>query len=268
MPMSTLLDQKKHFAAAVLIAFLATLVSGLGIQVAGQHAVEKQETACKAGDLDMSSFEQGKAPVSAGEPSKALCELEGLKAQLHADDVFLFTYSALNFSFFLFLAAILQFPPSILRFRTAVRWAVTGAGLVLAVVMLCADFRENQLFLHWICQARHALSTDLSGALPPGPAIEATRLKWSALAAASALLGLIYLVNPSRVAKLVALPAFGTAAVLVASLAVQSPPALLKGRLAALGVLWLAILIHAVIVAIESPPPGVPQAAGQGENHV
>ncbi|HSS51594.1 MAG TPA: hypothetical protein VLX28_21835 [Thermoanaerobaculia bacterium] len=261
MPVLKLHDARKLFAAAVMVAFLATTISVIAINKAGQRAIEAPSPACQVGDLGMLSLEQGKSPVSVDNPKKALCVLAGLKEELYADDVFLLSYSALNLAFFLFLAATM-------RFRAAVQWALIGVGLFLAVTMLCADFRENQIFLQWIHQAQGALATAPAGSLPSGPAIEATQIKWSALAVASALLGLIYLLNPSRMAKLVALPALGSAAILVASLSEGSPHFVFTGRLAALGFLWLAILVHAVIVAIEPPPVGMPQAAGQGERNV
>jgi hypothetical protein len=255
---STLYGARKHFAAAVMIAYLATAISVAAIQEA-VRVVETHGSTCTSTDVNMLPFEQGKLLIPIDNPDKALCILKGLDGMLEADNFFLLAYSALNLAFFLFLAAVL-------RLKSTVLWIFIALGLIVSVAMLCADYRENQLFRQWIEQARPVLKAHL-GSLPPLPSLDATRIKWIALAVSSALLGLAYLFHPSRVAKLIILPAVAAAAVLVASLSAQSPDFVFTWRLADLAILWLAILIHAVIVAIEPPPLGLPPTAGKGEKN-
>jgi hypothetical protein len=119
--------------------------------------------------------------------------------------------------------------------------------------MLSADLRENSYINQWIAS---------SGTVPLSPLVfTATAVKWGVIAGASLLFGFIYLSAPQGKAKLVALPAFAAAALLVAGLVKHCWQWIDWGSSYALPALWLFILIHAVIVALESPPPG------QGEEH-
>jgi hypothetical protein len=250
MLMSTLYDARKHFAAAVMITFLATTVSAIAIEEAGRRAVEVPKSACAPQELEkpMLLLELG-LPLSLGDRDHALCILRGLGQRLDADNFFLLSYGALNLAIFLFLVALGRARPP---------WLWISAGLLLALVMLSADLRENQFIRQWI---------ELAATVAPSALLfTATAVKWGALAAASALLGLIYLFHPGAVAKLVALPAFASTALLAAGLYQRCPDWVNDGA-AGLFLLWLAILIHAVIVAIEPPPPGVPQTAGEGKKN-
>lgn len=250
MPVSRLHDARKLFAAAVMIAFLATTISALAFKEAGQKAVETPKSGCHF-EKDLSKvmlrlelrLDQTLAPKA---PCQASFVLKALDRSLDADNYFLVSYSALNLSFFLFLAAIGWARPRAL-------WIVLGS--VLALGMLSADLCENGYLRQWIKS---------SGNVPPSAHLfSATATKWGALAAACTLLGSIYLAHP-KWARLAALPAFTTAALLVAGLV--KPYSLWIDWVSnyALPAFWLAILIHAVIVAIESPSPGLPQAAGPG----
>ncbi len=199
-------------------------------------------------DKKMLRLELGEAPVFNG-PCPAAQVLGGLGQMLDADNFFLVSYSALNLSFFLFLAAIgWARPPAVWIF----------AGLLLAITMLSADLCENRYLRQWI---DHSGSVPLSAQL-----FTATAVKWGALAAASVLLGLIYLFNPRRKAKLVAVPAFAAAALLAAGLYQRCADWVNYGG-GGLLVLWLLILIHSVIVAIEPPPLGAQLLAGKGEKN-
>ncbi|HYX24042.1 MAG TPA: hypothetical protein VFC23_07800, partial [Thermoanaerobaculia bacterium] len=239
---SRLHDKRKHFAAAVMIAFLATLISMVGIQQAERRAVKAHGKACTFAEVDGQALpiELGKRPFL-GELEHAFCLLDGMDRMLDADNFFLISYSAFNLTFFLFLAAIG-------KARPAVVWIL--AGLLLAVVMLVADCRENQILRDWI----HAGSQPAHFPWPIQGLTAATTVKWGALAVASGLLGLLYLLQARRLAKLVAVPAFAAAAFLAAGLYRLFPPWVQKGA-AALVILWLFILIHAVIVAITPRLP-------------
>jgi hypothetical protein len=248
---SRLYDARKLFAAAVMVAFLATLVSAVAIPEAGRRAVETPGSACKAEDLDgkMLTLELGEEPVFT-DSSQASC-LRGLDRMLDADNFFLVSYSALNLAFFLFLAAIG-------RARPAILWILVG--LLLSLVMLSGDLWENSILRQWI---QHSAS------IPPSPLLlTATSVKWGAIAVASVLLGLIYLLHPRRVAKLIALPAFGSAALLVAGLVAHCSQWINQGSTIGLPLLWLFILLHALIVAIAPRLPDGLQTAGKGDKNV
>ena len=247
---STFCESRKLFAAAVMVTYLATAISAIAVNEAGRRTVETAGSGCQFKDLDqrMLRLELGEE-VPFKDQCHAFCILGGLDRMLDADTWFLFSYSALNFSFFLFLAAIG-------RIRYLFVWL--SAGLHLAFLMLSADLSENGYIRQWIGQY---------GTVAPSPFLfNATAVKWGTLAVAGVLVGLIYLFHPRRVARLVALPAFAAAALLWTGLEKKWFSWINYGS-AALGLLWLGILIHAVIVAIEPPPSDMPQAAGQGESH-
>jgi|1185.fasta_scaffold76355_2 hypothetical protein len=247
--MPTLLDRKKHFAAAVMIAFLATLVSAIGIPEAGKRAFETPGSACHfkeaiAKSKIMLRLELGEKLSFHGRLCPASNFFDALGEMLYADNFFLIAYSALNLSFFLFLAAIGRARPPLL-------WILTGS--LLALVMLSADLWENSYIRQWI---------DHSGTVPLSPSVfTATAVKWGAIAVASGLLGRFYWFHSPRLGKVVAVPAFAAAALLAAGLACGCWQ-WIDWASTVLAVLWLFILIHAVIVALESPPPG------RGEKHV
>jgi len=240
--MPKLRDRKKLFAAALMIAFLATLISAYRIPEAGREAYETPGSACHfkedvAKSKWMLRLELGETPPLHG-PCPASNLFAALGAMLDADNFFLIAYSALNLSFFLFLAAIGWARPPF-------PWILTGA--LLALVMLSADLWENGYIRQWI---------DSSGTVFPARVFIATAVKWGAIAGASALLGFLYLRAPQRKARLVAVPAFAAAALLVAGLAGRCWHWLDWGSSYALVVFWLAILIHSVIVAVEQKPRG------------
>jgi hypothetical protein len=257
--MSVLQDSRKLFAATVMVTFLATAVSFFGIIEAGRRAVEKQDNACAVSDLQNPMIELAlRKRTDLGDPAhpeKARCILEGLERKLDADNFFLIAYSALNLSFFLFLAAIG-------RVRPALVWSL--AGLLLAAVMLGADWWENQQLYRWIDLARKSFPPNL----PVAPDLlerlaGATGVKWGVQAVASALLGLIYLTAPRPAARLVALPAFAAMGLLTAGLTEPCPTWVQSGAVVLI-VLWIMILIHAVLVAIEPRLPSLPPVAAPG----
>ncbi|HEV7503719.1 MAG TPA: hypothetical protein VGS07_02290 [Thermoanaerobaculia bacterium] len=262
--LSTLSARKKILAAALMIAFLATLVSSFGIPAAARQAVKAPPArACTFEDLDkkMLPLELGcpLPSVLQGNSKRALCILHGFDEMLDADTLFLISYSALNLTVFLFLVAAG-------RARPALIWLFVG--LLLTLGMLLGDLAENHFLRELIKLARNPDPRAQAAAMPGLESLlkYATSTKWLSLAVAGLLLSLIYLAEERFFLRIVSLPAFGTAVLVSLGLSKQSPWMINQG-MAMLATLWLGALIHAVIVAIESPSPGVPQATGPGEPH-
>lgn len=248
-----LLLRRKLLAALVMTGGLATLVSTLGIQVAGNRTVDGQ-AACSAVHLKgaMLPLELG-APPELGRTSAA-CFLRALDAMLDADTVFLISYSALNLTLFLFLAGLG-------RLRPAFLWCLAGG--ILSVVMLLGDWFENQALYQWVGQARHTLGSGSPSfpAHPPSFLALATDAKWIALAVAGLLLGVAYLFQRPWLLKLLILPAALCAGLIgmgvYRSYAAHDSSGAdqITHGMSALAILWTGGLLHSIVVALQPLDP-------------
>jgi hypothetical protein len=240
--------KRKLLAALVMTAGLATLISALGVPLAGRQAAQRNP-ACASDNFKgaMLPLELGQPPGNLGKSPHADCYLEAFHAMLNADNVFLISYSSLNFFLFLLLVGSG-------RLRPAVLWCL--AGTILSVVMLVGDFWENQELYHWIAQARSTLGSESPSFPMPPPSYLAlaTNSKWIALAVASLLGGVAFLFQRFRLLKLLILPGCVGAVLIGMGVYHQDSDRILSG-MNWLIALWTGGLLYAVLVALEQASP-------------
>lgn len=247
--------KRKLFAALLMTAGLTTVISALGIPAAAERVVPKG-AACCAGELQgaMLPLELGKAldqgkviPLPKGKlldlgGPKTSCAFTGLRAMLGADNLFLVSYSFLNFFLFQFLVGSR-------RLRPAFFWCL--AGTVLSVVMLVSDALENWALYQWI---------DHFPAPPSSFLNPATSSKWTALALAALFCGVAYLFQRPPLLKLLILPAALCAGLF--AVGVYDPNVdqvkFIKMGVLFLNVLWGCGLLHAIAVILQPALPTEP----------
>ncbi len=245
--MEKLAVKRKLLAALVMTAGLATLISALGVQLAGRQAAQRNP-ACAADNFEgaMLPLELGR-PRAIGQSPHADCYLDALHDMLDADNLFLISYSSLNFFLFLLLVGSGGLRPAAL-------WCL--AGTILSVVMLAGDFWENQALYQWINEARHAPGGPAFSMPPPSYLALATNSKWIALAVASLLGGVAFLFQRPWLLKALIVP--GVVGAVLIGLGVQSQNwhQISKGAgMYGLMGLWLGGLLHSVLVALEQASP-------------
>ncbi|HEY4563231.1 MAG TPA: hypothetical protein VIJ36_09640 [Thermoanaerobaculia bacterium] len=247
--------KRKLLAALVMTAGLATVISALGIPAAAKRAVP-QGAACRADELKgaMLPLELG-TPLNLGGPEKASCTLTGLRAMLGADNLFLISYSSLNFFLFLFLVGSG-------RLRPAFLWC--SAGTLLSVVMLVGDALENRALYQWIDEARLAPGGPAFSMPPPSFLAVATNSKWIAIAVASLLCGVAYLLQRSRFLKPLIIPAVVCAG-LVGLGVYRQDVDLIKYGMMSLTILWGFGLLHSIAVILQPSLPTLGPVAGTAE---
>jgi hypothetical protein len=228
---------KKLWAAFVMIGILAVILSLWAMDAAGRGAITGR--ACTTADLRpwQAKIELCQSRVAElDSDSKSACLIRGMDAQLKADRFFLLSYGPLNFAIFLFALAQGRTSPGL-------AWILLIFGALLTVAMVTGDISENAT-LHRLI---HHLVSPVPGPIP------GSMVKWGSLAVASATLGVLYLLPPVRLGRvIVALTAFGAAALPVWGLATDCPECLPKALIAQ-GIFWLAVLVHAIAVATAAP---------------
>jgi hypothetical protein len=237
--------KRKLFAALVMTAGLATLISALGVPLAGRQSAQRNPS-CASDDFEgaMLPLELGQPPTIGTSPH-ADCYLDALHDMLGADNLFLISYSSLNFFLFLLLVGSGGLRPATL-------WCL--AGTILSVVMLAGDFWENQALYQWIKEARHALGGPAFSMPPPSYLALATNSKWIALAVASLLGGVAFLFQRFRLLKLLILPGAVGAVLIGMGVYHQDSDRILSG-MNWLIALWTGGLLYAVLVALEQASP-------------
>jgi hypothetical protein len=245
--MEKLSAKRKLLAALVMTAGLASLISSLSVPLAGRQTA--QGKTCAFGKLEgvMVPLELGIPPKSLGNKADAECFLDALHAMLGADNLFLISYSSLNFVLFLFLVGSG-------RLRPAALWCL--AGTILSVVMLVGDAFENRALYQWIAQARSTLGSGSPSFPMPPPSFlaPATESKWIALAVASLLCGVAYLFHRPWFLKLLILPGAVCAVLFWMGVHPHNPDRILSGMKWLIG-LWTGGLLHSVLVALEQASP-------------
>ncbi|HEX3528153.1 MAG TPA: hypothetical protein VH988_13910 [Thermoanaerobaculia bacterium] len=235
---------KKLWAALVMICALAVILSAWAGDVAGRRALQGE--GCTMDDLRpwQARIELRQSRIEElGRNDKADCLIPGMAAQLEADWFFLLSYGPLNFAMFLLVLARGKISPGLSRILLIF-------GALLTVAMVTGDISENATLLQLI---HHPLDP------APGGPIVGSLVKWGSLAVASATLGVLYLLPPVRPGTVIlALIACGAAALPAWGL-IKGRPDFLNMSLLAFGIFWIAVLIHAIVVATASTPP-IPSA--------
>lgn len=260
------LQSRKFCAALVIIAWLATLVSLWGMTDAGRRAVTPEPSkprSCKPRDLqgmglqlEMASSAATARDLLTGHgitDTRAACIRKGVAAQVWADYLLIPAYSCLTLALFLFVRTV--------RIRSqqtqkALGWGLLVPGLVLAAAMFVGDVFENLQLTPLIdlAESNRTLSNARFDLLR-----KAGYLKWSALATSSLLLALLWDSRSfPRLLWLLRLLGVTAAALFIAGL-VKTDWQIVNAGMGVLGALWLAALIHAVAVAVETEPIQVAQ---------
>lgn len=251
-------SRRRLWAVIVLLAGIATILSGRGLGAAVEAALRRNHCEGIRPGWSMLQLELG-VPVPAlqgNDAHKVGCVLAALWADLHADFAFLLSYSLLVFAIFGFLASPAEHSPQ--SSPTGHRWLL-AAGAALSTAMLLGDALENHTAFRLLELAEPAKRALFGGAFEEAlPAMTTiTSVKWAALALSSLLIGAVYLLRwlPDRRRPLAALAlllpvlSVPVAFFFFRALAHGDPTLLAKG-MTWLMYFWIAILLHAVWVVI------------------
>jgi hypothetical protein len=205
------LRSPKACAALVMIAWLASLVSLWGFDVAGNRGIAereprncsvKEDLQSKSVQLEMASGPDDVLAALNGDPDKADCIRRGETAEVaYADTFFLAAYSLLILALFLFVRAL----------RPSLSLVLLVLGVLLALTAAVGDLVEN-LHLLDVIRLAGANDRDGIGGLLPGLKTAAF-VKMGAIALASLVLGALW--PRSRWAWVLRLSGFAAAALFV-----------------------------------------------------
>ena len=250
-------SRRRLWAVIVLLAGIATILSGRGLGAATEEALRRNHCEGVHPGWSMLQLELG-VPVPAlqgNDAHKVGCVLAALWADLHADFAFLLSYSFLVFAIFGFLASPAEEGAPA---TPGSRWLL-AAGSALSTAMLLGDALENHTAFNLLELAEPGKRALFGGAFEEAlPAMTTiTSVKWSALALSSLLIGAVYLFRwlrdwrrplaaPAVLLPLLSLP---VAFFFFRALAHGDPVPLAHG-MTWLMYFWIAILLHAVWVVI------------------
>lgn len=218
----------KRWALLVLIAGLATFLSGLTVDAAAKAR-------CPTVDLrgKLLRVEMGQNLTEVVGRAELDCALKGFAAETRADFFLIVSYGVLTAAIFFLLAALGAD-------RTGMWLPILG--VFLATVAVVADVIENLQFLYVL--SHPALRPALLLLRP------VTSLKWGALAIASLAAGAVYLFLWRRsAAVIVAVLGTSTAVILLWMLCFH--PDLQIWGVRSLLLFWLAAMIHAAMVLYQ-----------------
>jgi hypothetical protein len=216
------LRSPKVCAALVMIAWLASLVSLWGFEVAGNRGIAQSEQKncsvkdlkAKSVQLEMASDRDDVLTTLNGDSAKAECIRRGKTAEVaYADSFFLVTYSLLTLALFLFVRA-LRMPPASPDNSSL---ALLALGVLLALTMAIGDFVENRHLIEVIRLAGEANPPldQIDGQLP-GLQMAAF-VKMGALALSALILGALWPFR-SRWVWMLRLFGFAAAALFIAAM--------------------------------------------------
>src|SRR5215213_7734656 len=202
------LQSPKVCAALIMIAWLATLTSYWGMEVARGKAIGG-DASCSGEDLEgkavqlemVSKADDEVLKTLIGNEGKAPCIRGRLAKVIAADYLFIPSYSALTLAFFLFVRSLRAGQPSLQNLLVAL-------GVLLALTMAIGDIVENGHLLQLIKLAGQESLPQIDAEFL-SDLKTAANVKMGALALASLILGALW---PSRSRWVLALRLFGFAA--------------------------------------------------------